>query len=98
MAQWRRTGRNPRGARPGAPAPIAAAEFDRLGAVPSGPRWFDWLTIPLLLFGGIIVPIFGWCVGVVLLWLSRVWSVREKLMATLVVPGGLLPAFYFLLS
>ena len=48
----------------------------------------EWLTIPLLLIGGFIV-IIGWLVGVVLLWTSRVWTLRDKLIGTLVVPGGL---------
>ncbi len=32
--------------------------------------------------------IFFWPVGVVLLWVSRVWSTREKLIGMLVLPGG----------
>jgi len=48
----------------------------------------EWLAIPLLLIGGFIV-IIGWLVGVVLLWTSRVWTLRDKLIGTLVVPGGL---------
>ena len=32
---------------------------------------------------------FGWLVGVVLLWMSDVWRVRDKLIGTLVLPGGL---------
>jgi hypothetical protein len=48
--------------------------------------------LALLLVGGVIVPFAGWLVGVVLLWVSEVWTSREKLIGTLVVPGGLLPA------
>jgi uncharacterized membrane protein len=48
----------------------------------------EWLAIPLLLIGGFIL-IVGWFVGVVLLWTSRIWTVRDKLIGTLVVPGGL---------
>jgi ABC-type Mn2+/Zn2+ transport system permease subunit len=41
-----------------------------------------------------VVPIIGWLVGVVLLWASDAWTTREKLIGTLVVPGGLaLPLF-----
>jgi len=43
----------------------------------------------LLLIGGIVIPLFGWVAGVVLLWASPVWTVREKLAGTLLVPGGL---------
>ncbi len=42
-----------------------------------------WLEI-LVLVG----LIFFWPVGVVLLWISRVWSTREKLIGMLVLPGG----------
>ena len=47
-----------------------------------------------LLAGSLLWPIYGWLIGVALVWLSRVWSVRDKLIATLVPPGGLLPAFF----
>ena len=49
----------------------------------------EWLAIPLLLIGGVIIPVLGWFVGVVLLWTSRIWTLRDKLIGTLVVPGGL---------
>ncbi|MBE3088199.1 MAG: hypothetical protein IMZ71_03675 [Chloroflexi bacterium] len=54
----------------------------------------EWLTIPLLLIGGFIV-IIGWLVGVVLLWTSRVWTLRDKLIGTLVIPGGLATTAFF---
>ena len=41
-----------------------------------------------LLTVGSFVP-FGWFVGVILLWGSRLWTVKEKLLGTLLVPGGL---------
>ena len=48
----------------------------------------------LLLVGGVVLPVLGWFVGVVLLWASAVWTTRDKLVGTLVVPGGLaLPIF-----
>ena len=40
----------------------------------------------------------GWLAGVALLWLSKTWTVRDKLLGTLVVPGGLLPATYLTLT
>jgi hypothetical protein len=43
-----------------------------------------------LLLGGIVIPFLGWAVGVVLLWLSPRWTTRDKLLGTLVWPGGLL--------
>ena len=55
--------------------------------------WQETVAIVLLLVGGFIF-VFGWLVGVVLLWLSDVWTLRDKLLGTLVVPGGLaLPAY-----
>ena len=44
----------------------------------------------LLLIGGIVLPVLGWIIGVVILWASERWTRREKLIGTLVVPGGLL--------
>ena len=51
-------------------------------------------TVWLLLVGGIVLPIVGWVIGVVLLWRSDVWTRNDKLIGTLVLPGGwMLPAF-----
>jgi len=49
-------------------------------------------VIRWLLFGGLLVGI-GWLVGVNRLWRSPDWSRSEKLLGTLVLPGGLLWAF-----
>jgi hypothetical protein len=46
------------------------------------------LAAVLLLTVGSFIPLIGWAVGAVLLWASRRWSIREKLLGTLVVPGG----------
>ena len=48
----------------------------------------------ILITVGSIVPIIGWLVGVILLWTSRRLTTAEKLLATLVVPGGPLLAIY----
>ncbi len=42
----------------------------------------------LLLTVGSVVPVLGWLVGAALLWTSRRWTRREKLLGTLLVPGG----------
>jgi hypothetical protein len=79
--------------------PVRPAHRDRLGAPAAGARLrlgFDLLsghgrevaTLVLLPIGGIVVPVLGWFVGVALLWTSERWSVRDKLLGTLVVPGG----------
>jgi hypothetical protein len=49
----------------------------------------EWAAILLLLFGFIAAGV-GWVVGVVLLWRSRAWTTRDKLIGTFVLPGGLL--------
>lgn len=45
-----------------------------------------WAVVMLTL--GSIVPVFGWLVGVTLLWLSQRWRWWEKLIGTLIVPFG----------
>src|SRR5262245_2085154 len=63
-------------------APTPAAVQRRAGGVEIG-------ALILLLFGGLILPVVGWFVGVVLLWVSSAWTVPQKLLGMLVVPGGL---------
>lgn len=47
-------------------------------------------AVVLLAGAGIVVPVLGWLVGVALLWTSRLWTIAEKLLATLITPGMLL--------
>lgn len=49
----------------------------------------DVAALVLLLIGGLVLPLIGWVVGVVLLWISSTWTTGQKLLGTLVVPGGL---------
>jgi hypothetical protein len=53
------------------------------------PGWIEVGALVLLLVGGLVLPFFGWLIGVILLWLSNAWNVRDKIIGTLVVPGGL---------
>lgn len=76
----------------GDPEQIADAERERLGMEGLRAGWLEWLAIPLLLVGGVVIPVIGWIVGTVFLWLSRCWTLRDKLIGTLLVPGGLLAA------
>lgn len=46
-----------------------------------------WAII-LLLLGGFVFLV-GWLAGVVLLWSSNLWTRRDKLIGTFVIPGGL---------
>jgi hypothetical protein len=52
--------------------------------------WREVAALVLLPFGGVIVPVAGWFVGVFFLWASGAWTRSEKLLGTLIVPGGLL--------
>ena len=52
-------------------------------------RWIrDLSAIALLTFGVVLFTV-GWLVGAVLLWTSPTWRVRDKILGTLVIPGGL---------
>jgi hypothetical protein len=61
--------------------PVELSHPDRRGT-------HEWAAIFLLLFGGFLLVV-GWVAGVILLWSSRAWDTRDKLIGTLVVPGGL---------
>lgn len=74
--------------RVGDPNDIAAEARERFGIESGRPSWTDPLAIVLLLIGGFLFLV-GWIAGVVLLWLSDVWSTRDKIIGTLLVPGGL---------
>jgi uncharacterized membrane protein len=79
----------------GDPADIAADARERFDVQPATstapykPGWMEVGALVLLLVGGLIVPLVGWMVGVVLLWVSNAWNVRDKIIGTLFVPGGL---------
>jgi hypothetical protein len=53
-------------------------------------------AIVLLLLGGFLWFV-GWIAGVVLLWSSSLWTTRDKLIGTFVVPGGLAAGATFFL-
>jgi hypothetical protein len=38
-----------------------------------------------------------WPVGIILLWTSNAWNVRDKLIGTLILPGGLPMSFFVFL-
>ena len=57
-------------------------------AMASHPGGLEIAAVILLLIGGILAGI-GWVVGVILLWISPRWHWTDKLLGTLVWPGGL---------
>lgn len=79
----------------GDPADIAEDARERFEVRPSAPAqpfkagWMEVAALVFLLIGGLIIPIFGWIIGVVLLWVSNAWNVRDKIIGTVFVPGGL---------
>lgn len=78
----------------GDPADIAADARERFDVRRARAGAREIAALVLLLVGGLLLPVLGWFVGVVLLWASAVWTTRDKLLGTLVVPGGLaLPLF-----
>jgi hypothetical protein len=78
----------------GEPETIIAEEFDRLGIQPATAGKLEWAVVFLLPLGALVIPILGWILGVILLWASRVWTTRDKLIGTLIVPGGLSAVVY----
>lgn len=75
------------GTAPAAPAPSI------MPALPSnGAAWREPAAIVLLLFGAFAGGV-GWLVGVVLLWASPRWTRGDKLLGTLLWPGGLVASF-----
>ena len=72
----------------GDPTQIAADARERDDTPAPARGRHETIAIVLLLVGGFAYGI-GWIVGVVLLWLSTVWTTRDKIIGTLIVPGGL---------
>ena len=79
----------------GDPAEIAAEARGREAGPTAPPAksggTLEVFALILLLVGGIIVPLLGWVAGVVLLWMSGVWTVRDKLIGTFLIPEGSRP-------
>jgi hypothetical protein len=74
----------------GPPEEIVSAETGPDPVAPAlqlGSPVHEVLAVAFLTFGSLI-PAVGWLVGVVLLWTSGRWTTREKVVGTLLVPGG----------
>jgi hypothetical protein len=76
----------------GDPADIAAEARERFGtqAAPAKPAT-PWLEVLALV--ALVTPFLGWVVGVVLVWLSRLWTTRDKLIGTLAGMSWLWPGW-----
>ena len=74
----------------GDPADIANEARERLGIHRAKAGLREYAAVILLPIGGIIIPILGWIVGLILLWSSPVWTSRDKWIGSLIIPGGLL--------
>ena len=57
----------------------------------------EWAAIILLPLGGFAFGV-GWLVGLILLWSSRLWTTRDKIIGTLIVPGGIASVFVIVLA
>jgi uncharacterized membrane protein len=77
----------------GEPSDIAQEARHRFGVPRQRSRGLEIAAVILLPIGGLIIPVIGWFIGVILLWSSRVWTTGEKLAGTLLFPGGLLLPF-----
>jgi hypothetical protein len=77
----------------GDPAAVVADARDRLGIRPAQPYRPGVLEVAAV----ILVP-FLWPIGVILLWMSPAWNWRDKLIGTLVPPGGYIGLSYILLT
>lgn len=69
----------------GEPAVVVADTRERMGLRAPAP----YRSGPLEVAAVILVPFF-WPIGVILLWMSPAWKVRDKLIGTFVPPGGYL--------
>lgn len=81
----------------GDPTEIAEDARERFGVRTVKVGFMEVMALILLPIGGVIFPIIGWIAGVILLWVSPAWITRDKVIGTLVVPGGLLPALALML-
>ncbi len=102
-------GYSPGGYSPGgySPGGYSPGGYGPGGAYPSwpgssGPRRpaagmgvMEIFAVILLLVGGFLAGI-GWIVGAILLWISPRWRLSDKLLGTLIWPGGLAAVFVVL--
>jgi uncharacterized membrane protein len=89
--------------RVGDPADIAEEARERFGVRRAIPTWREWTAVVLLPFGGLLILVLGilgtmgWVLGAIFLLSSRIWSLRDKVIGLLLLPGGLLLPLILLL-
>lgn len=86
----------------GDPKYIAAAALDEVDAGTFPVRestqdklWYTLTTVFALLFGSLLALV-GWFGGVILLWNSKTWTLRDKIIGTALVPFGPILPFAFM--
>jgi hypothetical protein len=84
---------------PAEPAPTPPVA-EAAGTRNSGrePGWFSILAALLFAIGGLIIPLYGWVVGLGLVWVSRSWTTGEKLAGTLIGPAAVVVGALIALS
>lgn len=72
----------------GDPEFIAAAAREEIPPRPSENRALSVTAGILVMIGGAVVPFLGWVAGIVMMWMSRLWTRRQKWIATLAPVAG----------
>ncbi|MBK4346309.1 hypothetical protein [Lacisediminihabitans changchengi] len=62
----------------------------------SSQRWWVITSLALIAVGTFVVPLIGWIAGVVMLWISPLFSTVEKLLASIAPPASGLVVFIVL--
>jgi len=75
---------------PSAAVPVTAAR------AASSRRWWVVVSLALIAVGTFVVPLIGWVAGVVMLWVSPLFTITEKLVATIAPPLSALVVFIVL--
>jgi len=78
------------------PASFAAVPVIAAPRAPSSRRWWAVLSLALIAVGTFVVVLLGWVVGVVMLWISPLFTLPEKLVATVAPPLSALVVFIVL--
>lgn len=69
--------------------PLSEAEPQSNAGGPRRSIALETWSVIMLTVGSILLPVIGWLVGVVLMWSSDCWRTREKVLGTVLVPGGI---------